>query len=77
MQSKKLNTGTLPQGSTIVDALQHLPVPEEDLFLLTLNGRNDMRGLALRSGIETGRELREGDVLSVSRLVPPTRPLRS
>lgn len=64
---------TLPEGSTIGDALRRLPVPEEEIFLLTLNGRNVMRGFGASSGIETERELREGDVLSFSGPVPFSR----
>ena len=64
---------SVPEGSTIGEVLRRLPVPEEEIFLLTLNGRNVMRGFGLRSGIETDRELREGDVLSFSGPVPFSR----
>ena len=64
---------TLPEGATIGDALKRLPVPEEEIFLLTLNGRNVMRGFGFNSGIETEHELREGDVLSFSGPVPFSR----
>lgn len=64
---------TLPEGASIGDALRHLPVPEEEIFLLTLNGRNVMRGFGFGSGIETEHELREGDVLSFSGPVPFSR----
>ncbi|NIM28195.1 MAG: hypothetical protein GTO67_12610 [Gammaproteobacteria bacterium] len=64
---------TLPEGSTIGDALRHLAVPEGEIFLLTLNGHNVMRGFGPGSGIETERALREGDVLSFSGPVPFSR----
>lgn len=63
----------LPEGSTVGDALERLDVPEQEIFLLTLNGRNVMRGFGFGSGIETERELQEGDVLALSGPVPFSR----
>lgn len=64
---------SVPEGSTIGDVLQRLAVPEEEIFLLTLNGRNVMRGFGFSSGIETEHALRDGDVLSFSGPVPFSR----
>ncbi len=64
---------SLPEGATIGDALRRLPVPVQEIFLLTLNGRNVMRGFGPESGIETERPLFEGDVLAASGPIPFSR----
>jgi hypothetical protein len=64
---------TLPEGSTIGDALTRLPVPVQEIFLLTLNGRNVMRGFGPEAGIETEHPLGEGDVLAASGPIPFSR----
>ncbi len=63
----------LPSRSTVGDALRCLPVPEKEIFLLTHNGRNVMCGFGFGSGIETTRELADGDVLALSGAVPFSR----
>ena len=63
----------LPSRSTVGDALQRLPVPEKEIFLLTHNGRNLMCGFGFGSGIETAHELRDGDVLAFSGPIPFSR----
>ena len=63
----------LPAHSTVGDVLRRLPVPEKEIFLLTHNGRNLMCGFGFGSGIETARELEDGDVVALSGPIPFSR----
>ena len=55
------------------DALQNIKVPINEIFLMTHNGRNIMRGFGCNSGIELDHELHDGDVLSLSGPIPFSR----
>lgn len=63
----------LPHPATVADALRRIDVPEPEIFLLTHNGRNIMRGFGFNSGIETEHALADGDILSFSGPVPFSR----
>ncbi len=63
----------LPPAATVGDALAHVDVPESEIFLLTHNGRNVMRGFGFNSGIEVEHRLADGDVLSFSGPIPFSR----
>ena len=63
----------MPLRATVGDLLRRLPVPESEIFLLTHNGRNLMLGFGFGSGIETSKELVDGDVVALSGPIPFSR----
>lgn len=58
----------LPAGATIGDVIHRLGLPERDIFLVMVNGRDVTRHLG--TPIETGRVLEDGDVVAFSGPVP-------
>lgn len=63
----------VPSPARVETVLRRLPVPESEIFLALLNGRNIMRGFGCGSGIEEELPLREGDTLALSGPVPFSR----
>ena len=62
---------TLPDSATIDDLLRRLQIPEPEIFLLLLNGRNIMRSLG--GPIERHHRLQPGDRVALSGPVPFSR----
>ncbi|MBW7851097.1 MAG: MoaD/ThiS family protein [Rhodospirillales bacterium] len=61
-------TLTLPVGSRIEDVLKTLGIPERDVFLVLVNGRDVTR--TLLSKVNTERTVDDGDVVALSGPVP-------
>lgn len=64
---------TLPPSARVANALCCLSVPESEIFLALLNGRNIMRGFGCGSGIEDDLPIGPGDTLALSGPVPFSR----
>ncbi len=67
----RMNRLSLPAGSRVGDALQRLQIPEQDIYLTLLNGRNIMSSLG--GHIEREHPLKPGDRLALSGPVPYSR----
>lgn len=63
----------LAPSATVGDALERVPVPEDEIYLLFHNGRNVMAGFGPSAGIERRHALADGDVLAFSGPVPFSR----
>lgn len=61
-------TVELPAGGTIGDIIRQLGIPERDIFLVMVNGRDVTPKLGVP--VETGRVLEHGDVVAFSGPVP-------
>lgn len=62
---------SLPEASTVADALEHLRLPEPKVYMSLLNGRSIMTGPG--GHIERQHVLRDGDTLAFSGPVPFSR----
>ncbi len=66
-----INRLSLSDSDTVADAMRRLDIPERDIYLVLLNGRNIMESLG--GGIEREHRLRHGDTLALSGPVPFSR----
>ncbi|MCP3663380.1 MAG: hypothetical protein GY696_12945 [Gammaproteobacteria bacterium] len=66
-----VNSLQLPDAATVDLALSNLAIPESEIYLTLLNGRNIMT--ALGGDIERHHPLTDGDVLALSGPVPFSR----
>ncbi len=71
LQKYHLDSLRLEEGSTVGDALRLLAIPDGEIYLTLLNGRNIMQSLG--GGIEREHSLQQGDVLALSGPVPFSR----
>ncbi len=71
LQKYHLDRLRLKGGSTVGDALRLLAIPDGEIYLTLLNGRNIMQSPG--GGIERQHRLQQGDVLALSGPVPFSR----
>ncbi len=71
LQKYHLDRLRLTGGSTVGDALRLLGIPDGEIYLTLLNGRNIMQSPS--GGIERQHRLQQGDVLALSGPVPFSR----
>lgn len=67
----KVRNLQLPQGSRVGDALRRLQIPDQEIYLTLLNGRNIMSSLG--GQIEREHPLSPSDCLALSGPVPFSR----
>jgi len=63
-----VQTLTLPAGATIGDIIGRFGIPKHEVFLVMVNGRDATP--SLYGGINTAREVEDGDVVALSGPVP-------
>ena len=71
LQKYHLDRLRLEAGCTVGDALRRLAIPDGEIYLTLLNGRNIMQSLG--GGIEREHPLKQGDILALSGPVPFSR----
>jgi sulfur carrier protein ThiS len=59
---------TLPAGSSVADVLEQFSIPESEVFLVLVNGKDITPGLY--GDVRTDYYLQDGDVLALSGPVP-------